>query len=349
MEFELVATIERYPPDIALRYAELAERCGFDAVGVPDHFHPWVHSWGQSGFCWVWIAIALERLKRVQVGSCVTAPTIRYHPAVVAQAFATLGYLYPSRVYLGVGTGEPMNELPLGLEWPSHRERLERLREAITIIRLLWTKNRVTFRGKYYRLVRATLYTKPRAKVPILVAGAGPKTARMAGELADGLITVPHLKHELSEILGALKEGARAAGRDPGEMIRAVHMLVSYDEDYDRALDATEPWAPVLLPVLYKYGVFDPVEMEECGRLVGREVRAKTFLIATEPEHLIKRLEELARAGFTRFQFNNSSPEPPKFIEVMGREVIPYLREEFSGELGDSASCRAHRRAGTQR
>jgi len=329
LQFELVATIERYPADVMLKYAELAEKNGFDAIGVPDHFHPWTDTYGQSGFCWVWIAIALERLKKVEVGSCVTAPIIRYHPAIVAQAFATLGYLYPGRVYLGVGTGEPMNELPLGLEWPTHATRLEMLREALTIIKLLWTKKRVTYKGKYYKLSKATLYTKPKTKIPIFIAGTGPKIARLTGEMGDGFITVPHIKYDVSKVMKSLSEGAKAMGKDPDKIIKIMHMLVSYDEDYDKALDATEPWSPVLLPALYKYGVFDPIEMEENGSLVGREARAKLFLIITEAEQLIKKLEEFIKRGFTRFQFNNSSPEPPKFLEMMGREVIPYLKEEY--------------------
>lgn len=225
-----------------------------------------------------------------------------------------------------------MNELPLGLQWPPHSVRLEMLKEALTIIRLLWSKKRITYRGKYYKLSRATLYTKPKVKIPIFIAGTGPKIARLAGEMGDGFITVPHIKYDVSKVMSALSEGAKAVGKDPNKIVRIMHMMVSYDEDYDEALNATKPWSPALLPALYKYGVYDPVEMEENGNLVGREARAKLFLVITKAEQLIKRLEEFIRRGFTRFQFNNSSPEPPRFLEMAGRGVIPYLKEEYKDE-----------------
>jgi len=330
IEFELVVTIERYPLDEALRYALLAEKWGFDAIGVPDHFHPWSHKYGQSGFCWVWMGVAASKTKRIQVGSCVTAPIIRYHPAIVAQAFATLGYLFPGRIYLGVGTGEAMNELPLGFEWPPAPTRIEMLDEALTIIRLLWSRSRVTFNGKYWRLSKATVYTKPRGKVPIFVAGTGVKVARVAGRHCDAFITVPHLKVPLERVLGSLRRGAREAGRDPDSIKLVLHTMVSYDEDYDRALDATECWGAALLPAMYRYGVYDPLEMDEHAELVGREARAKKFIIVTDPDELISRVEGFIQQGFTRFQFNNSSPEPEKLIEVVGKRVIPYLKELYA-------------------
>lgn len=329
LEFELVATIERYPPDAMLEYVKIAEQEGFDAVGVPDHFHPWSHKCGQSGFSWVWIGIAASHTSRIQLGSCVTAPIIRYHPAIVAQAFATLGYMFPGRIYLGVGTGEPMNELPLGYEWPDAMTRIRMLDEALTIIRRLWSEGRVTFSGEFWRLRKATLYTKPKSRIPVFVAGTGVRIARVAGRHADGFITVPHIKVSFDKVFSALRRGAEEAGRDPDGIKLILHTMFSYDEDYDKALDATECWAPALIPALYKYGVYDPVELDENGELVGREVRARKFMIVTSAEELISRLEPFIRMGFTRFQINNSSPHPEKLLRLMGREVIGYLKEEY--------------------
>ena len=158
------AHLEQYTPRQLLEDAVRAEREGFDSIWAADHFHPWVHKNAQSGFAWVWLASAAERTRNVRLGTAVTCPILRYNPAIVAQAFATLGSMYPGRIALGLGTGEPLNEMPVGFEWPPFAERAERVEEAIKVINRLWTSERVTFNGKYYSLRKATLYTKPEKK-----------------------------------------------------------------------------------------------------------------------------------------------------------------------------------------
>ena len=203
------------------------------------------------------------------------------------------------------------------------------LDEALTIIKTLWTKTRVTYKGKYWKLSKANLYTKPKTKIPIFVAGTGVKIAYVAGKHADAFITVPHVAVNFDKVLKSLRKGAKDSGRDPDKIKLVLHTMFSYDEDYEKALEATKPWAATVIPALYKYGIYDPVEMDEHAELVGKEVRAKKFTIVTSPDELISKIEPYIKMGFTRFQINNSSPDPPKLIEVIGKYVIPYFRDEY--------------------
>ena len=223
-----------------------------------------------------------------------------------------------------------MNEVPLGYEFPPPRTRIEMLDEALYIIKTLWCGNRVTYKGKYWTLNKATLYTKPRAKIPLYVAGTGVKTARVAGKYADAFITVPHIKVDLQKLKAAIRQAARRAGRNPEKIRYVLHLFVSYNEDYEKAVKSIRPWAATVIPALYRYGVYDPVELDENAEVVGDDVLAKKCLVATTPEDIVKYLERYIGKGFTRFQFNNTSPEPRDFINIMGSEVIPYIRETYS-------------------
>ena len=168
------ASAEQFAPRPLVEFAVVAEATGFDSVVVSDHFQPWRHTDGHAPFSFAWLAALGERTKRVTLGTSVVTPTFRYHPAIVAQAMATLASLYPDRVLLGVGTGESMNEVPvLGIEWPDFKERFGRLKEAIEIMRKLWTEERVTFDGEYFHTRNATVYDRPEHKIPLYVAASG--------------------------------------------------------------------------------------------------------------------------------------------------------------------------------
>src|SRR5207237_4000037 len=172
-----------------LEFSCLAEDVGFDSVFVSDHFQPWKHTGGHAPFSFAWLAALGAKTRRVQIGTSVATPTFRYHPSVVAQAFGTLGSMFPERVVLGVGTGESLNEVPSsGIKWPGARERRDRLRESINLINKLWTEDRVSFEAQFYRTESATIYDKPKQKVPIWVAGSGPLAAAVAGHVAAGFI-----------------------------------------------------------------------------------------------------------------------------------------------------------------
>jgi coenzyme F420-dependent glucose-6-phosphate dehydrogenase len=322
--------ITQRTPAQAIDYAALAEREGFDAIWTGDHFHPWVHTDAKCGFAWVWLGALGQRTNRVMMGTGITCPTIRYHPAIVAQAYATLGDMYPGRVFIAVGTGEAMNELPLGLKWPSFKERKERLEEAVKIMRMLWSKEFADFRGKYYRLRRANLYTKPKKPIPLYIAANGPTVAEMAGKYADGFLTLPFPEEHYTDVLfPALTKGARQAGRDPDKIEKLMELQMSYDEDYDKAVENTRWWAPTVMPIFFKAPIADPREIEAHGKLVSEEGLLTGWFISNSVEEHIKNIERYIKLGFTNIHLQSSSPDETKFIQTFGKKVLPYLRETY--------------------
>lgn len=325
----VVAPESWYMPDQIVDFAVLAEKKGFETIGVCDHFHPWVHTNANCGFAWAIISAIAERTNKVRVGTFVTAPTLRYNPAVVAQAFATLGTLYPNRIFLSLGTGEAVSEIPVGCEWPEFRERVQRLKEAIKIIKALWTSDAVDFKGEFYRLKKATLYTKPQKPIPLYVSASGQTTAKLAGKYADGFATIEISLEKCKALLSTLEKSAKEAERDPALIEKIIELHVSYDEDYDKAVDSCKYWRGPLLPIVFKYPIYDPREIEAYGNLVGEKAMAKNMIISTSPEEHIKRIEKYIKAGFNHFQFLSSSPNEEKFVSVYGKKVLPYLRETY--------------------
>lgn len=334
IKFGYAAQQEQYGPNELLNHAALAERVGFNSVWSSDHFHPWAHTKGNAAFTWAWLAALGGRTGKISLGTTVTSPIFRYNPAIVAQAFATLGVMYPRRVFLGVGTGEAMNEVPLGYQWPPFAERFERLKEAIEVIRALWNSSWVSYSGKYYHLNKANLYTKPDNPVPIYVASSGRKSASLAGRYGDGLLTLP--AGQISNINSSdfyqnvvfkgVEEGAKAVGRDPDEIERAIAITSSYDQDYDRALGSLRFWGGTLLPVFFDLGVSDPRVIESHGQKVSDETYKKAWLIATSPEDVIKAVESYIRIGFTHIVLISSSPSQEKYINMIGESVLPCFR-----------------------
>jgi coenzyme F420-dependent glucose-6-phosphate dehydrogenase len=324
------AQLERYQPLPLLDYSVEAEKAGFDTIWTSDHFHPWAHTDASCGFSWVWMAALAERTKRVEIATGVMCPTIRYHPGIVAQAFATLGNMYPGRIFMGLGTGEAMNEVPLGYAWPPFKERVERLEEAIKVMKLLWSGNFVSFKGKYYTLQKANLYTKPSRAIPIYVAASGPTVAELAGKYADGFLTIGIAEEQYqSVLLPALEKGAKSAGRDPSKIIKSMEMMVSYDEDYNKALQALRFWAGAMMPVMFMYGVADPRIIEEHGKLVGDRQIAERWLIGTKPEDHIKQLEKYIKMGFEHVYVASTSPDEIKTLRMYAKHVLPYIRSTY--------------------
>src|SRR5947208_6416922 len=244
------ASAEQFGPRALLDFAVDAEQNGFDSVFVSDHFQPWRHSDGHAPFAFAWLAAAGERTKRILLGTSVVTPTFRYHPAIVAQAFGTLGALFPERMILGVGTGEHLNEGALGIVWPDNRERFARLREAVRLIRQLWTEQSVTFDGEYYHTRNATIYDRPEEQVPIYVGAGGPQVAKYAGRAADGLICTSGKGAELyrDQLLPSFAAGAEETGRDVSALDKTIEIKVSYDTDLNRAMEDTKIWAALALP-----------------------------------------------------------------------------------------------------
>src|SRR5665213_1736673 len=234
LKFGYKASAEQFAPRALLEFSVLAEQRGFDSVFISDHFQPWRHNGGHAPFSIAWMGALGARTSRILIGTSVLTPSFRYHPSVVAQAFGTLGAMFPGRVILGVGTGESLNEVPaLGMKWPETKERFARLREAISLIRKLWTEDRVSFEGQYYRTEHATIYDKPAQPVPIYVAGAGPMVAKYAGRSADGFICTSGKKWDLytQTLLPNVVEGLALSSKPKPDFDRMIEMKVSFDTD----------------------------------------------------------------------------------------------------------------------
>ncbi len=333
LTFGYFSDITQRTPTKALELGVQAEKAGFDAVWTSDHFHPWVHTNAKAGFAWVWLGAFAQASQKVAFGTGVTAPTLRYNPAIVAQAFATLGDMYPGRPFLTLGTGEAMNEVPAGADWPAFPERIARLEEAVKITRMLWSKEFVSFQGKYFRLSKANLYTRPQNPIPLYVAASGKKVAQLAGRYADGLLTLPFSDEHYKQVLfPALEKGAKVAGRDPSKIEKLVELQVSYDRDYSKALANTMWWAPTVLPVFFKVPIWDPREIESHGKLVSEAGLKTAWFISSSVEDHIKNIEHYIKLGFNNIHLQNSSWDDTEFISTFGAKVLPYLRETYGEE-----------------
>jgi coenzyme F420-dependent glucose-6-phosphate dehydrogenase len=323
------ASAEQFGPRRLVELAVAAEQHGFDSVTVSDHFQPWRHDGGHAPFSLAWMSAVGERTERVLLGTSVLTPTFRYHPVVIAQAFATMGCLFPGRVMLGAGTGEALNEVAVtGIAWPEFKERFGRLREAVRLIRALWSDERVSFEGDYYRTVGATVYDRPEQPVPIYIAAGGPQVARYAGRAGDGFICTSGKGMELYEekLLPAVAEGLEKAGRAPDSIDRMIEIKLSYDPDPDRALENTRFWAPLALTADQKAGLEDPIEMQRAGDALPIEQVATRWIVASEPDDAIAKVKAYVDAGFTHLVFHAPGEDQERFLAGFAEQVAPGLR-----------------------
>ena len=328
IKFGYKASNEQFAPRELLSYGVLAEECGFDSVFVSDHLQPWRHDGGHAPFAMTWLAALGARTERVTIGTSVLTPTFRYHPAIVAQAFATLGCLFPGRVVLGMGSGESMNEVPLGLQWPDGKERFARFREAVRLIRALWSEERVSFAGDYYRTDKATIYDRPDQPVPIWLAASGPAATRFAGRAGDGYITTSGKDPALytDTLLPAVTEGAEKAGRSVADLDMMIEVKVSFDHDRDAALAATHFWGALGLTPEQKQGVEDPVEMQRLADALSVEQTAKRFIVSTDPDEHVEKIKTYLDLGFNHLVFHAPGPDQATFLKLYGEEILPRLR-----------------------
>ncbi len=325
------ASAEQFGPRPLLDFAIEAERVGFDSVWISDHFQPWRHTDGHAPFAFAWLAALGERTQRIEMGTSVLTPTFRYPPAVVAQAFGTLGCLTPGRVVLGVGAGESLNEVAVtGIEWPEPKERLARLREAVKLIKQLWAEDFVTFDGQYYHTRNATIYDKPAQPIPIFISAGGPVAAKYAGQAGDGFICTSGKGDALyrEQLLPSLAEGARAAGRDPQSIERMIEVKVSYDTDRSRAMADTRIWAALALPAEDKAGIHDPREMERKAETVADQAHRR-WLVSDNPDEHIEQIRPYIELGFTHLVFHAPGEDQSRFLQLYAKEILPRLRERF--------------------
>lgn len=324
------ASAEQFGPSELLDFSVFAEEAGFDSVFVSDHFQPWRHAGGHAPFSLSWLGALGARTRRVVMGTSVMTPTFRYHPSIVAQAFATMGVMFPGRVVLGVGSGESLNDVPaLAIKWPPFKERQARLREAVALIKTLWTDERVTFEGQYYKTEKATIYDRPAKPVPIYVAASGPTVAKMAGQVADGYICTSGKAPELYKetLLPNVEAGLQAAGRPSDSIDRMIEMKVSFDTDRQRALDDTKYWAALALSPEEKVSVEDPVEMEKLADALPVERTAKRWIVSTDPDEHVEKVKAYADLGFKHLVFHAPGPDQKRFLKLYGEQVLPRLRK----------------------
>ena len=334
IRFGYKVSAEQFSPSDLLGFTVMAEQCGFDTAAISDHFQPWQHSGGHAPFSLAWLGAAGQATSRIALGTSVLTPTFRYHPAVVAQAMGTLGSMFPGRVWLGVGTGESMNEAPLGTAWPDTKERFARLKEAVALIQVLFAEERVTFDGTYYRTRHATIYDRPATPIPILIAASGASAARLAGRVADGLICTSGKGMELyaETLLPAVREGASATGRNLSDIELTIEMKVSFDSDLDRARDDTGHWAALALSPEEKTGVEDAVEMERLADALPTERAASRWIVSSDPDEHVERIRPYLDLGFTHLIFHAPGPDQRRFLELYSREVLPRLRAVAAAE-----------------
>ncbi len=330
MRYGYKASAEQFPPQRLLDLAVAAERAGFDSVWTSDHFQPWRHTDGHAPNALVWLGAATQATERVTLGTSVLTPSFRYNPAIVAQAIATLACLAPGRVILGVGTGESLNEIPVGIDWPEQSERFARLKESVTLIQQLFREDFVSFEGDYYRTHNATIYDKPEQPVPIYIAASGPAAARLAGRIADGLICTSGKGAELytETLLPAVDEGAAKAGRDATTLGRMIEMKVSFDTDRARAMEDTKIWSALALSGEQKVGVDDPREMERLAMTVEGFAHQR-WLVSSDPDEHVEQIATYIDYGFDHLVFHFPGDDQEAAIARYEELILPRLRARY--------------------
>lgn len=328
------ASAEQFGPNSLLGFAVEAEQAGFDSVFVSDHFQPWKHTDGHAPFAPAWMAAVLARTERIILGTSVLTPTFRLHPSVVAHAFGTLGAMFPGRVILGVGTGESLNEVPAtGMEWPELKERSARLREAVRLIRLLWREERVSFDGEFYKTVGATIYDRPEEPVPIYIAAGGPLNAKYAGRAGDGFICTSGKGAELyvDQLLPNVEAGRAESELRDRPFERMIEVKVSFDTDYDRALNDTRHWAALSLSAEEKHSVQDPAEMERLAAELPIERVAKRWIVSSDPDEHVAAIRTYIDYGFDHLVFHAPGPDQSRFLRLYAEHILPRLRALKAG------------------
>ncbi|SJZ84945.1 coenzyme F420-dependent glucose-6-phosphate dehydrogenase [Enhydrobacter aerosaccus] len=327
------ASAEQFAPAKLLDFACLAEEAGFDSAFVSDHFQPWKHVDGHAPFSLTWLGALGARTSRLVMGTSVLTPTFRYHPSIVAQAFGTLGSMFPGRVILGIGTGESLNEVPsTGQPWPDFKERFARLREAVTLMRTLWRQERVSFEGEYYKTEKATIYDRPDVEIPIYVAAAGALVARYAGRSGDGFICTSGKDWKLytETLLPKVAEGIAAATEPKAQPYdRMIEVKVSFDSDRERALQDTRHWAALSLTPEEKMSVEDPVEMQRLADALPIERAASRWIVSNDPDELVEKVAPYVDLGFRHLVFHAPGPDQERFLKLFGEQVTPRLHKRF--------------------
>jgi G6PDH family F420-dependent oxidoreductase len=307
---------EEFGPRELVRNAQLAEQAGFDRVWISDHYHPWVDEQGQSPFVWSVIGALAAATERLHVTTAVTCPTVRIHPAVLAQAAATSAVLLEGRFAFGVGSGEALNEHILGDHWPRADVRLEMLEEAVDVMRLLWKGGNRSHRGRHYTVENARLYTLPDEPPPVLVSGFGPKSIALAARIADGYCaTMPEAsfveRYRSAGGKGPAQGGVKVCwGPDEDECVKTVHRL----------------WPNEGLPGELAQVLPTPRHFEQAVELVTEDMIRESVSCGPDLERHVEAMQAYADAGFDELYVQQVGPRQEEFLELFAREVIPRFR-----------------------
>jgi G6PDH family F420-dependent oxidoreductase len=315
-KFGYFLSTEEQPPAELLRQAHLAEEAGFEGLWISDHYHPWNDEQGQSPFVWAVIG-GLSQVTRLPVTTAVTCPTVRIHPAVIAQAAATAAVMLDGRFVLGIGSGEALNEHVIGARWPETDVRLEMLEEAVEVIRSLHEGRFTSHHGKHYTVENARIYTRPDRPVPIYVSGFGPKAIEVAGRIGDGFIST---KPDAESI-----EMYRDSGGD-GKPTQAG-TKVCYGTNRDEAVrTAHRLWANSGVPGELSQELPSPRHFEQASQLVTPEMTADSVPCGDDVEEHVKQLQEYVDAGYDEVYVSQMGPTSPEFFSFYAEKVLPQLR-----------------------
>ena len=318
------AMMEQFAPAELVELCVAAESAGFSGVMAADHLQPWVPAQGQAGFVWAFMAAAAGRTKG-DIGPGVSCPSFRQHPAIIAQAAATMEAMYPGRFWLGLGSGEALNEHVVGGYWPEAPERINRMFEAIEIIRKLFSGKDVKHSGEFYKMETMRLWTMPATPPPIFVATAGPITAEKTGRICDGLITVGAPEGKIEGIFERFEKGAREAGKDPATMPRIIQIHLSWAATDEEALaNAMTEWpnGGMKFP---KQDIRSPFDFEQMAKLVRPEDFAGRMLISSDLEAHRREIQKFANMGFDRIYLHNVGRNQREWIDAFSLEVLPAI------------------------
>ena len=318
------AMLEQFGPGEVVDLCARAEEAGFSGVMAADHFQPWTPRQGQASFVWEVLAVAGART-RGDLGPGVTCPSFRMHPAIVAQAAATLEVMYPGRTWLGLGSGEALNEHVVAGYWPETPERINRMFEAVEVIRKLFSGKDVKHDGRYFKLETSRLWTMPDVAPPIYIATAGPVTAKRTGALADGLITVGAPEGKIETIFEKCREGCREAGNDPDKFKYILQLHLSWAATDEQAVrNAMDEWpnGGMKFP---KADIRSPGDFEQMAKLVRPEDFEGRMLMSADPERHRKEIQKFLNMGFDQIYLHNVGRNQVEWLEVFGREVLPKL------------------------
>jgi coenzyme F420-dependent glucose-6-phosphate dehydrogenase len=324
MDYWVQLATEQFPPSGLVPQAVTAERAGFDGLNVSDHFQPWLEP-GESAHAWALLGAIGNATDSIALGTGVTAPVFRHNPATVAQFIATIEEMCPGRAFLGIGSGESLNESPCGMDWPSVADQIARMEEALEIIGRLLDGDRLDHHGRYFRTKAAYLHTGGERRPPVYVSAFGPEAAAVAGRLGDGVWTMgdPEMANPVIE---AYRAACEDASREPGEII--LQAGFSWAEDDDAALEGARVWKSTQIPDYFTDDWHDPKAMYERGEAeISDDEFKESYIISPDPEHHVERIREIEQLRPTVVCLQNGSGgAPERALEVYGESVLPGLR-----------------------